>query len=74
MPHRNAINLDADHNAAIRAEVGERLQFLLPKEQPRLPPRIQHLLDRLSTSGGIARRDRRPRRSYPSSLKSRGGR
>ncbi len=35
MPHRNALNLDADHNSAIRAEIGERLRVLLSKEQPR---------------------------------------
>jgi hypothetical protein len=46
---RKALNLNSDINAAIRAEIAERLRFLLPKEQSRLPPRIQHLLDRLST-------------------------
>jgi hypothetical protein len=49
MPHRNALNVDSNHNAAIRAEIGERLRVLLSKDQPRPPPRIQHLLDRLST-------------------------
>jgi len=48
MPHRNAINLDANHNSAIRGEIGERLRILLSKEQPSPPPRIQHLLKRLS--------------------------
>jgi hypothetical protein len=47
MPQTNPLNLDAGHNSAICAEIGERLRFLLPKEQ--LPPHIQHLLDRLST-------------------------
>jgi hypothetical protein len=56
MPHRNALNLDADHNSAIRAEIGERLRVLLSKEQPRPPPRVQHLLDRLEYTG----RDRGP--------------
>jgi hypothetical protein len=46
---RNALNLSSDHNAAIRAETGERLRVLLSKEQPSPSPRIQHLLDRLST-------------------------
>jgi hypothetical protein len=59
MPHRNARNLDADHNGAIRVEIGERLCVLLSKEQPSPPPRIQHLLDRLSkldaTAGGAKR-------------------
>jgi len=44
---RNAPNLNSDHNAAIRAEIGERLRVLLSKEQPGPSPRIQHLLDRL---------------------------
>jgi hypothetical protein len=48
MPHRNALNLESNHNTAIRAEIGERLRVLLSKEQPRLPPRVQHLLDCLS--------------------------
>ncbi len=48
MPNRNTPNLDADHNAEIRAEVGDRLRILLSKEQPRPTPRVQHLLDRLS--------------------------
>ena len=49
MPHRNALNLDSNHNTAIRAEIGERLQVLLSKEQPNPAPRVQHLLDCLST-------------------------
>jgi hypothetical protein len=63
MPHRNALNLDADHNSAIRAEIGERLRVLLSKEQPRPPPRVQHLLDRLNTldATGVRSRNRRLR-------------
>jgi hypothetical protein len=45
---RNSLNLDADHNTAIRAEIGDQLRVLLSKEQPRPPPRIQHVLDCLS--------------------------
>jgi hypothetical protein len=45
---RNALNLNSDINAAIRAEIGERLRALLSKEQSRPPPRVQHLLDCLS--------------------------
>jgi hypothetical protein len=45
---RNALNLNSDVNAAIRAEIGERLRILLSKEQSRPPPRVQHLLDCLS--------------------------
>jgi hypothetical protein len=45
---RNAPNLNSADNTAIRAEIGERLRVLLSKEQPRLPPRVQHLLDCLS--------------------------
>jgi hypothetical protein len=48
MAHRNALNLDAAHNSAIREEIGERLRVLLSKEQPKTPPRVQHLLDRLN--------------------------
>jgi hypothetical protein len=70
---RKALNLDTDHNAAIRAEIGERLRAMLSNEQPP-PPRVQHLLDRLRTSDGIGRRSRRERRSYLSWLKPRGGR
>ncbi len=58
MPHRNDLNLDAHHNTAIRAEIGERLRVLLSKEQSRSLPRVQHLLDCLSTldaTGGQAR-------------------
>ncbi len=29
------LNLNSDHNTAIRAEIGERLRVLLSKEQPR---------------------------------------
>jgi hypothetical protein len=43
-----SIDLDPKHNAAIRREIGERLRVLLSKEQPKPPPRVQHLLDRLS--------------------------
>jgi hypothetical protein len=48
MPHRNAPDLDSDHNSAIRAEIGHRLRMLLSKEQHGLPSGIQHLLNRLS--------------------------
>jgi hypothetical protein len=48
MAHRNALSLDAAHNSAIREEIGERLRVLLSKEQPRPPPHVQHLLDRLN--------------------------
>ena len=47
---RNAINLNSDPNNAIRAEIGDWLRVLLSKEQPGLPPRVQHLLDCLSAS------------------------
>jgi len=49
MAHRNALDLDSAHNSAIREEIGERLRVLLSKEQPKPPPRVQHLLDRLNT-------------------------
>ena len=62
MPHRNALNLDSDHNAAIRAEIAERLRVLLSKDQSRPPPRVQHLLDYLSTSDATPCRSRNRRR------------
>jgi len=49
MPHINVPKLDADHNAAIRAEIGDRLRIHLSKEPIRPPPHVQRLLDRLST-------------------------
>ena len=49
MPHINALNLDVNHNTAIRVEIGEQLQVLLSKERPAPSPRVQHLLDRLRT-------------------------
>jgi hypothetical protein len=45
---QKALDLNSDHSAAIRAEIGERLRVLLSKEQPSPPARIQHF-DRLST-------------------------
>jgi hypothetical protein len=50
MPHRNALKLDSSDNTAIRAKIGERLRVLLTKEQSRPPPRIQDVLDCLSSS------------------------
>jgi len=63
MAHRNALNLDAAHNSAIREEIGERLRVLLSKEQPKPPPRVQHLLDRLNAldAPGVRSRNRRLR-------------
>jgi hypothetical protein len=65
------LNLNSDHNTAIRAEIGERLRVLLSKGQPRSPPRVQHLLDCLSTSDATQGRSRH-RRGYLSWLKPRG--
>jgi hypothetical protein len=54
MPHRNALNLDADHNSAIRKEIGHRLRAQLSREHTNSPsPRVQHLLDRLNTLDAI---------------------
>jgi hypothetical protein len=47
---RNPPNLSLTDNGEIPAEIGERLRVLLAKEQPVLPPRIQHLLDCLRAS------------------------
>ena len=43
-----SLKLNSDCNNAIRKEIGHRLRMLLSKEQPRLPPHVQHLLDCLS--------------------------
>ena len=63
MAHRNALDLDSAHNSAIREEIGERLRVLLSKEQPKPPPRVQHLLDRLNAldAPGVRSRNRRLR-------------
>lgn len=45
---RGSLMLDQVHNNAIRAELGDRLAIILSGEQPKLPPRVQRLLDRLS--------------------------
>jgi hypothetical protein len=45
---QSALNLNSKINAAIRAEIADRLRVLLSKEQLGPPPRVQHLLDRLS--------------------------
>jgi hypothetical protein len=50
MPHGKTVNLDSDHNAAIRAEIAYQLRALLSKEQPRPTPPVQDLLDCRSTS------------------------
>jgi hypothetical protein len=70
---QNAPNLNSADNTAIRAEIGEQLRILLSKEQPRPPPRVQHLLDCLSTSDAT-RGQSRNRRRYFSWLKPRGAR
>jgi hypothetical protein len=45
---RSSLKLDQHHNAAIRAEMGDRLRIiLLSRELPKLPARVQHLLDHL---------------------------
>ena len=50
---RSSLKLDQHHNAAIRAEMGDRLRIiLLSRELPKLPARVQHLLDRLSRLDG----------------------
>jgi len=53
---QKALNLNSAVNAAIGAEIGERLAVLLSKEQSRPPPRIQHLLRSPESTG----RDRGP--------------
>jgi hypothetical protein len=58
---RSASNLNSDHNTEIRAEIGERLRVLLSKEQPSPSPRVQRLLDCLTTldaTGGRTHKQR----------------
>jgi hypothetical protein len=46
---RSSQKLDQHHNAAIRAEMGDRLRIILrSRELPKLPARVQRLLDHLS--------------------------
>jgi hypothetical protein len=48
MAHRNARDLDAGHNTAIRREIGYRLRAGLMREPTNPPQHIQDLLDRLT--------------------------
>jgi len=58
MAHRNTRDLDAAHNSAIRKEIGYRLRAqLLGGEQISPPPRVQDLLDRLTTLDDTKRWD-----------------
>jgi len=58
MAHRNTRDLDAAHNSAIRKEIGYRLRAqLLGGEQISPPPRVQDLLDRLTTLDDTRRWD-----------------
>lgn len=50
MAHRNARDLDAAHNSAIRKEIGYRLRAELLREPISQPPHIQDLLNRLTAS------------------------
>jgi len=40
------MTLDPKHNQAIREEIGERLRFLLMREQSTLPPSLRELIVR----------------------------
>jgi hypothetical protein len=45
---RSSLKLDQHHNAAIREEMGDRLRIILrSRELPKLPARVQRLLDHL---------------------------
>jgi hypothetical protein len=59
MAHRNARDLDATHNTAIRKEIGYRLRAGLMREPTNPPQCIQYLLDRLTndTKGWTNRDD-----------------
>jgi hypothetical protein len=46
---RYSLDIDQEHNDAIRAEVGERLGIILSLRSPqKLPGRIRRLIDRLA--------------------------
>jgi hypothetical protein len=46
---RHPVQIDQQHNDAIRAEMGERLRIILMSGNPyEFPARIQHLLNRLT--------------------------
>ena len=46
---RHSLDIDQEHNDAIRAEVGERLGIILSLRSPqKLPGRIRRLLGRLA--------------------------
>jgi hypothetical protein len=61
MPHRNARDLDAAHNSAIRKEIGYRLRAGFMREPTSPSQYVQDLLDRLNTlddaRGGTKSRD-----------------
>ena len=48
MAHRNARELDAAHNSAIRKEIGYRLRAQFLREPTAPPPHVQDLLNRLT--------------------------
>ena len=43
----SSIHIDSVHCRAISEEIGYRLDLVLRKENPELPPRLKMLLDRL---------------------------
>jgi hypothetical protein len=45
---RRSLRLNSDHYKEIRAEIGDRLRAMIASEQPKLPSRLQQLLDRLA--------------------------
>ena len=46
---RHPLDIDQEHNNAIRAEVGERLRIILwLRTKQKMPRPIRHLLDRLA--------------------------
>ena len=61
MAHRNARELDAAHNSAIRKEIGYRLRAGLMREPTSPPQYVQDLLNRLTrlddTKGGTKSSD-----------------
>lgn len=58
---RPLLHIDPEHNDAVRAEVGERLQFILRMtSQPKVPRHIRQLLDRLAERDRVVEMEASP--------------
>jgi hypothetical protein len=64
--HMRELNIDAQHNQAIRREIGERLRGLL-HEQPEEPGRLRELVRQFGEDGDRAL----PRQDFSTRLNAR---